>query len=1218
MSEKEEISRLKREIELLEEERDSLLETAEDAHTAARVAEEINAMDREEEIIDTILETVCIIKDVPYASFLRKRKEGFKVEREYVNSEVRSKVGEEFREADLPTLKGLKKRLYLTKPTMPLETLLFLPRPPKGKQIHFYALLPIFVMEELYGVLLACTFDEGTGFSERTIPLLERLSKTAVRRIETLRLMRTVEELNEKLRERLGEKTRRLAESEERYRTLVEESQDAIVIVDESGGIVVFNRAAERMLGYTREEALGRRPEELYIPEEHLPRHGKGLERMRKSGEGRLRGRTIEAQARRKNGENFPIEISFFTFTTSQGRFTGSIIRDITKRKAAEEALRESEERYRSLVDTSPDMIAIHDEERILYINPAGAEMLGAKSPDEVIGKGILDFVHPDHREELVALMHRIPYDEAHSDFVEGRFVRRDGSVIDYEIFASPTTYKGKRARQIVLRNITPRKEAEEEIRRSREEWERIFTSISDSVMILDLEHRILAVNPAAMRLTGLSEKELLGRRCYEIFHCTDHPPEGCPHERLVKSRHPETVDMEMEALHGTFLVTVAPILDAQGRMVKTLHIAKDITERKRAEEALRESEERYRRLSDASLEGIAIHEKGKILDANQTFADMFGYELNEVIGMNALDLAAPKSRELVMEKILSGYEKPYEAIGLRKDGTTFIGEISPKKVRYKGRDVRLAAIRDITERKRAEEEIRRLKDFSENVINEAPVLIAVFDRDFRVRVWNSFSERYTQVPKEKILGRNLFEVIPSLKKLGWEEVFRKVIETGEPYSVEDYEITRTFGPHKGEKWYQNITLKPLIEDGEVTGLIETIVDVTDRKHAEEALRESEERYRTLIEASEDYVFALDTEGTFIFANQKAIDTFGDLIGQPFTVPVPEEYHDVVRKNFARRMKGEAVEPYEIEVLDKKGRRRWVEISGAPLVREGKLVGAVYFQKDITERKRAEEELERHRLHLEELVRERTRELEEANRRLQEADRLKSVFLASMSHELRTPLNSIIGFTGILLQGMAGELNPEQRKQLDIVYSSAKHLLALINDLLDISKIEMGEVEFSSEEFRLGEAVDEVVKTFLPEIERKGLRLEKRVSDGVIQSDRRRFKQVLMNLLGNAVKFTRKGRIAVEAAVEKDRVTVTVKDTGVGIKKKDLPRLFQPFQQLEIPEGMARDGTGLGLYLSKKIVTLLGGEIKAESTYRRGSAFTFSLPSLYMKSGGKD
>jgi signal transduction histidine kinase len=189
------------------------------------------------------------------------------------------------------------------------------------------------------------------------------------------------------------------------------------------------------------------------------------------------------------------------------------------------------------------------------------------------------------------------------------------------------------------------------------------------------------------------------------------------------------------------------------------------------------------------------------------------------------------------------------------------------------------------------------------------------------------------------------------------------------------------------------------------------------------------------------------------------------------------------------------------------------------------MVGTV---QDITERKRAEEELQKHHEHLEELVKTRTAELEIAKERAEEADRIKSAFLATMSHELRTPLNSIIGFTGILLQGMVGPLNDEQAKQLGMVYDSARHLLNLINDVLDISKIEAGQLKIASEPVDVLRVIGKVVQTETPLAEKKGLVLAAEVAPevGQITSDRRRVEQILLNLVRNTIKFTEQGRVS--------------------------------------------------------------------------------------------
>ncbi|NPU85406.1 MAG: HAMP domain-containing protein [Syntrophaceae bacterium] len=259
-----------------------------------------------------------------------------------------------------------------------------------------------------------------------------------------------------------------------------------------------------------------------------------------------------------------------------------------------------------------------------------------------------------------------------------------------------------------------------------------------------------------------------------------------------------------------------------------------------------------------------------------------------------------------------------------------------------------------------------------------------------------------------------------------------------------------------------------------------------------------------------------------------------------------------------------------------------------------------------------ERNLIRHQEHLEELVKERTEELAGARDKAQDADRLKSAFLASMSHELRTPLNSIIGFTGILLQGLAGPVNEEQAKQLSMVRNSSNHLLQLINEVLDISKIEAGELKLSPEWFDLGEAVDSVAKLVRPLADKKGLpiRVDPVPADANrLFHDRRRVEQVLINLVNNAVKFTENGEIHVRCERRSDEVVVSVRDTGIGIKPEDMGSLFETFRQIETGLTRRYEGTGLGLSISRRLVELMGGRIRAESEGPgRGSVFTFTLP----------
>jgi len=266
----------------------------------------------------------------------------------------------------------------------------------------------------------------------------------------------------------------------------------------------------------------------------------------------------------------------------------------------------------------------------------------------------------------------------------------------------------------------------------------------------------------------------------------------------------------------------------------------------------------------------------------------------------------------------------------------------------------------------------------------------------------------------------------------------------------------------------------------------------------------------------------------------------------------------------------------------------------------------------------AEHALRELNANLEQRVTERTAELAEARERAETADRLKSAFLATMSHELRTPLNSIIGFTGLILQGLAGPLTAEQRRQLDMVAGSSRHLLALINDILDISKIEAGQLQVNHAAFDLRGSLARAADLVAPLAARKGLTLDVRPAPelGDVVSDQRRVEQVLLNLLNNAVKFTERGHVTLTASVLADGagpspgpvVCMTVADTGIGIKAEDLNQLFLPFRQIDTGLARQHEGTGLGLAICRRLATLLGGEVRASSVWGQGSEFTFLLP----------
>ncbi|MFZ5909920.1 MAG: ATP-binding protein [Chloroflexota bacterium] len=384
---------------------------------------------------------------------------------------------------------------------------------------------------------------------------------------------------------------------------------------------------------------------------------------------------------------------------------------------------------------------------------------------------------------------------------------------------------------------------------------------------------------------------------------------------------------------------------------------------------------------------------------------------------------------------------------------------------------------------------------------------------------------------------------------------------------------------------------------------------------ARTALRESEARYETLAAISPVGIFRTDANGHTTYVNPawSAMSglSYAQAMGEGWMKAVHPEDREGLRCEWQEVVEKGGMAFSDYRFLHPDGTIVWVLGQAVPERDEqGQILGYVGTITDITIRKQAEEEMILYNTELERRVAERTQELDLALQKAQEADRLKSAFLATMSHELRTPLNSIIGFTGILLQGLAGPLEAEQIKQLGMIRDSAQHLLALINDVLDISKIEAGQLEVRCDPFDLREAIESALRMVTPLAQKKGLSLSAVVASGVgtICSDQRRVEQILINLLNNAVKFTEGGEVRLECETRPGGVEICVRDTGLGIRPEDMEKIFRPFQQLETGLARRHEGTGLGLAICQSLATLLGGEMRAESEWGQGSAFTVALP----------
>jgi len=501
---------------------------------------------------------------------------------------------------------------------------------------------------------------------------------------------------------------------------------------------------------------------------------------------------------------------------------------------------------------------------------------------------------------------------------------------------------------------------------------------------------------------------------------------------------------------------------------------------------------------------------------------------------------------------------------------------------------------------------------FADELVEAMPGIFYLYDEHGRFLRWNQNFELVTGYSSKEVALMHPLDFFAADEKPLLTERIGKVFQQGEA-SVEAALISK-----HGDVTPYFFTGKRIEIDG-VPCLAGVGVDITERKRAEDAQRKTEERYRSTLDTILEGCQLISFDWRYIYLNPAAEVQSGrpntELLGNRMQDVWPGVENSQVYALLRRCMDERVSVHAETKVEFTNGKKGWFDVRAQP-VPEGIFV----LSADISERKRAERALRDINESLERKVQERTRDLDAAKERAEAADRVKSAFLATMSHELRTPLNSILGFTGIVLKGMAGPLTPEQTKQLGMVQGSARHLLALINDVLDISKIEAGQLEVRCSPFDLQASIARVAGSVLPLAEKKGLwlRVVEQNQLPPMMSDQRRVEQVLLNLLNNALKFTERGGVTLTVTLRQDlaqngsaelgTVHLRIEDTGIGMRQEDLASLFKPFRQIDSGLQRQHEGTGLGLAICRRLAELLGGTISVESTLGQGSAFTAMFP----------
>lgn len=515
---------------------------------------------------------------------------------------------------------------------------------------------------------------------------------------------------------------------------------------------------------------------------------------------------------------------------------------------------------------------------------------------------------------------------------------------------------------------------------------------------------------------------------------------------------------------------------------------------------------------------------------------------------------------------------------------------------------------RDISKRLESDQALKESQANLEALIENTKDLIWSLDRQYILLTYN---ECFAAVMKKAYgcrveIGASFLKVVPFEKLKVWTLWIDKAMKHG-AFKVE-VELPFLHGPRFAE-----ISFNPIRQHRKVTGVSIFVHDITKRKQAVQDLENSEERFISIFHSAGDGILYVDKQGRVLEANEafslitglSAQDVVGEKVLDLATHLAPERVRADVVEKVETLLIGAPISPFEVEFNN-----RFLELSSPRGMTRGGITAII---RDVTERRQAREALEAERRLLAQRVEERTEELSAANAELARAVRLKDEFLANMSHELRTPLNAILGMSEALQDEIYGTVNLKQKQSLQTVEESGRHLLSLINDILDVSKIEAGKLEFQKNFVGTASLVDASLSLIKQAANKKRLKLHRNLDPRVqmIKADERRIKQVLVNLLSNAVKFTPAGGefgLDVSAEPQTERMHFTVWDTGVGIAEEDMPKLFKAFVQLDSRLSREHAGTGLGLALVRRLTEMHGGGVTVESEVGKGSRFIVTLP----------
>ncbi|MEB3283202.1 MAG: PAS domain S-box protein [Lyngbya sp.] len=884
-------------------------------------------------------------------------------------------------------------------------------------------------------------------------------------------------------------------------------------------------------------------------------------------------------------------------------RMVGSFA-DISDRKQAEELLHQSEARYLSILEYQTELVTrFQPDGRLSYVNEAFCRYYGV-SREEAIGHCYKPRIYPEDQPIIDRCLTQLSPQEP-VGIVEHRVIV-NGEVrwMQWTNQAIYDTEGNLVELQSVGRDIDDLKRAEELLHQSEARYLSILEYQTEFITRFQADGTLSYVNDAYCRYFGISKEDFLGHHYQPIIYPEDQATiDGCLAElspeqpvftienRVVVNGEPRWTQWTNQAIY-----------DTEGNLVELQSVGRDIDDRKKAEIALQKTTEQLQAFLDNAPAIIHLFDaEGRYLQVNQAFLKLFNLPEQQIIGRTFADFFPEDVVNLfntrVQELIENG--KPLiveDKLVINGECKIFQSILFPVKNEGVRPQTFWSIVTDISERKQAELELRQSRDLRDAIFHESADALFLVDSDSLLTIDcnRRAIEMFEAKNKEELIGIEGHTLQKRQFTPAELEKINQDIEQKGMWSLEVEYITKT-----SRHFWGNLAVKQIKIVGQRLNLVR-VTDISDLKYAEQALSESEKQLRLLADALPVFISYADCDERYQFVNRKYEEQFGmsreEICGKTTREIVGKVNYHLVRGYIQQALAGESVS-YEVTLPGSEtSENRHLSVMLIPNFDEDLHVRGYYsLIIDISDRKRMELELQK------------------AKDTAEAASQAKGAFIANMSHELRSPLNAILGFARLLKNDP--QLSSEQIKNADIIYRSGEHLLNLINQVLDLAKIEANRTTLDPTDFNLDKLLEDIYSMFSLKAESKGLHLNVQKNPDVpryIRTDEMKLRQVLINLLSNAVKFTNHGSITLRVIVASPSsdhniiLNFEVEDTGVGIAPAEKTRLFEAFSQTEAGRKI-QEGTGLGLTISREFVKLMGGNISVESQLNVGSLFRFNI-----------